>query len=231
MVGAGFPVPSIDEKSIAADRFSSNDVTGAIPHHKASFQIDFPAFRCLDQHPRLRLAARAAGILRMRTHEDIVDGHPLAQSLVHCRNHSFIDQAVADVRLIRDDDHQQSMGFEFTDRGGHARQQAKVGKTARRESLTVPNAAAVYDTIAVQENGSSQIGGSRIYSKAASITGSPLRCVLLQHRMRHKAVPDDRVKCLRMRRDQSRIHRWNDDDMIAHFFRITAVATDDAEDL
>ena len=49
--------------------------------------------------------------------------------------------------------------------------------------------------------------------------------------MRHEQVPDNRLKCLGVRRDGVWIDRRNDDAIIGHPGGIAAVAADDANDL
>ena len=58
---------------------------------------------------------------------------------------------------------------------------------------------------------------------------SPLRCIELQPRVRHQAMPNNRLERFRMRRDPRRLDGWNDDDNVALLLGIAAIAADDAE--
>jgi hypothetical protein len=101
---------------------ASNDIAPPIPDHEAFFEVDSPFSGRRRKHAGLGLAATAVFVLAMRTHFDVIERQSRPQLIVHGIDNLRINQAVTDIGLIRDNDHQKSGALQFGDGGTDARQ-------------------------------------------------------------------------------------------------------------
>src|SRR5207245_4805693 len=97
-----------DEYCITAGGATGDDVLSPVPDDETPTKVDGEPVGRRYQESRLRFTAVATLVLAMRTHFDRVDLGQAAEGAVHGLHHVAIDEAVADIRLVRDDDHEET---------------------------------------------------------------------------------------------------------------------------
>src|ERR1017187_1223744 len=131
-------------------------IAPAVADHPGTLQINPPFPRRRQQHPRLGLAAIATIRLDVITHLDIVNGEPFAQSPVHFLDRLALGQPRAHVRLIRDDDQNESRCAQAFRHVRHAGQKLKLLHPCRRHGLAVAQQGPAQHAVAVQKDGAMQ---------------------------------------------------------------------------
>jgi len=92
----------------------------------------------------------------MGAHFDLVQWQSRSQSVVHRGNHRRINQAVADIGLIRDNDHQKSGALQFGNRCTHTGQQPKSFQGAQCVGLPITHFTTGDYSVPVKKNGALQ---------------------------------------------------------------------------
>lgn len=131
---------------------TGNDISPAIPNHKAFFEVDFPFFGSLDQHAGFWFTTAASRILPMRTNQNVIDWRQPSQLFMHCINRGHIDQAVTDIRLIRYNDHQQPGLFQILDGADDTGQKPEILQSAWRVRFPIAHLGAIDDAVAIKKN-------------------------------------------------------------------------------
>ena len=123
-------VTTVDENRPTPCALASLDVTPAVPDHVAACQVQVEIGRCLHEKARSGLAACTAVRIVMGAQVERIEGDLAPQAGIDGIHGPGVGVATSDIRLIRDDDQQESGSAKAGAGFGHARKH--VGDLAPR---------------------------------------------------------------------------------------------------
>jgi len=174
----------------------------------------------LKEQPRLRLAAPTLIVIVMIADEDIVDRQGGREHFMYALDGGASLRAPGNIGLICNNEESESVRFQVEQRRCNLRQNFEFFEAGGREWFAVPHESAVDNPVAVEENCRAELARS---------SRLPLGLFLLHRRVRHQQMPHYGLECFRVRRNVSRVDRWNNDADIRNFGGVAAIASNDPQ--
>jgi hypothetical protein len=143
---------AIEKDRSAAGCPAGVDISPAISHKERTGEVDTIPLLCLDYQPGRGLAALAAVAVVVRADEEVVEREGLPHDVVHRLNRAQRLRTASDVRLIGDDEQQESEFLQASEAAGGAIHDFQFRERRRRVRLTVAYDRAIQDSIAIEEN-------------------------------------------------------------------------------
>jgi hypothetical protein len=147
-----FDVALLYQYSRTAGCVTGIDVAPAIPDQKARAQINSVPAASLKQQPRARFSARAGILIVVIAGKHVIDGQFLAQDRMHALDFRSILNASRDVRLVGNNNYQESRSFEIEKCGSSTRHDPHLFQRRRRIRFTISNDGSDNYAVTVQEN-------------------------------------------------------------------------------
>ena len=156
-IGGGFGVTVVDKYGATTCGVASLNVAPTIAHHPTLREVEAEMRGGRDQHAGTRFAARTGLAMifpAMVANLNEVDArNERSQMPVHGFHDLSVLRAATDIRLVGDDNQDETGGFELFAALGNALVKSKLLQSGRRIGSAFANNLAVKGAIAIEEDG------------------------------------------------------------------------------